>query len=54
MEELIVYMKKTKSTKRFDVYEAERSDAYITSVYINKAAKAAENITLVVGEKLGG
>jgi hypothetical protein len=51
MEPLSINMKKSKSTKRFDVYEAEKSDAHITSVYINKAASCPEEITLVVFDK---
>jgi hypothetical protein len=51
MDNLIITMKKSKSTKRFDVYEAERPDAYITSVYLNKAANAPENITITVAER---
>lgn len=46
--ELVIEMKKTKSTKRFDVYESVKSDAHITSLYINKAANAGETIKVAV------
>lgn len=51
MDDLMITMKKSKSTKRFDVFESERPDAHITSLYINKGANAPENITVIVGDK---
>jgi hypothetical protein len=51
MEDLMIHMKKSKSTKRFDVFESVKSDAHITSVYINKAANAPEEITIMIGDK---
>ena len=51
MEAIVISMKKIKSTKRFDVFESEKPDAHITTVYINKGASAPENITVTVGEK---
>lgn len=51
MEAIVIHMKRAKSTKRFDVYEAIRPDAYINSVYVNKAASAGEEITLTVEDK---
>jgi hypothetical protein len=52
MEPISIPMKKAKQTKRFDVYEAEKSDAHITTVYINKAAGAAEFITLTIAQRM--
>ena len=51
MEPIMIQMKKAKSTKRFDVYEAVKTDSHVTVVYINKAANAPEEIALTIGDK---
>lgn len=52
MDSISILMKKAKSTKRYDVYEAERPDAYVTAIYLNKAANAPEDITITVSERV--
>lgn len=51
METLKIEMRKLRSTKRFDVFESVKTDAPITTVYINQAAGAPDSVILSVSVK---